>query len=199
MNYKQDNWVGLLLLVQFVYNIFVAKKTKILPVYAIYKYNPEIYRSAITSEINNQVVSLQVLDLKVFHEELAVDLVFFTKKIMSYYDRYYNIKPMLKKKDKIYLIQRNIQTKQPSIKLDHKKLGLFKIKRIIGPVNYKLVLPKTINIHPVFYISLLELVLLGVLLAPVTEIEPVNLNTEYKIEEILDYKQIRNYIKYLVK
>jgi hypothetical protein len=44
------------------------------------------------------------------------------------------------------------------------------------------------NIYLVFYIYLLELVLLGVLLAPITEIELVNLNTEYKIEEILDYK-----------
>jgi hypothetical protein len=61
------------------------------------------------------------------------------------------------------------------------------------------VLPKTINIYPVFYISFLELILLGVLLVPVTEIEPVNPNTEYKIKEILDYKRIRNYIKYLVK
>jgi hypothetical protein len=55
------------------------------------------------------------------------------------------------------------------------------------------------NIHPVFYILLLELILLGVLPVPITEIELVNLNTEYKIENILDYKQVRNYIKYLVK
>jgi hypothetical protein len=86
------------------------------------------------------------------------------------------------------LIQRNIQTKQPSTKLDHKKLGPFKIKRIIRPINYELVLPKTINIHPVFYISLFELVLLGALLVLVTEIEPINPNIEYKIKEILDYK-----------
>jgi hypothetical protein len=83
--------------------------------------------------------------------------------------------------------------------LDHKKLGLFKIKRVIGLVNYKLILPKTINIYPIFYISFFEQVLLGVLPALVTEIEPVNLNTEYKIKEILDYKQVKNYIKYLVK
>jgi hypothetical protein len=83
--------------------------------------------------------------------------------------------------------------------LDHKKLGLFKIKRVVRLVNYKLVLPKTINIYPVFYISLLELVLLGALLAPVTEIELVNPNIEYEIKKILDYKQIKNYIKYLVK
>jgi hypothetical protein len=106
---------------------------------------------------------------------------------------------MLKRRDKIYLIQQNIQTKQLSTKLDYKKLGLFKIKRVIGLVNYKLVLLKIINIYLVFYIFFLELVLLGVLPAPVTEIELVNPNAEYKIKEILDHKQVRNYIKYLVK
>jgi hypothetical protein len=55
------------------------------------------------------------------------------------------------------------------------------------------------NIHPVFHISLLELILLGVLLVPVTEIELVNPNTKYKIKKILDHKLVRNYIKYLVK
>jgi hypothetical protein len=103
--------------------------------------------------------------LKVFYKELAIDLVFFTKKLVSYYNRYYSIEPILKERDKVYLIQRNIQTKQPSTKLDHKKLGLFKIKKVIGLVNYKLVLLKIINIYLVFYISFLELVLLGVLLA----------------------------------
>jgi hypothetical protein len=55
------------------------------------------------------------------------------------------------------------------------------------------------NIYPVFYISLLELILPGALLVPITKIELVNHNTEYKIEEMLDYKRVRNYIKYLVK
>jgi hypothetical protein len=191
--------MGLLLLAQFAYNTFIAEKTKILPAYTIYKYNPEAYCLIVTSEINNQAASLQVLDLKVFHKKLAADLVFFAKKIVLYYDEYYNIKPIFKKEDKVYLIRRNIQTKQPSTKLDHKKLGPFKIKRVIGLVNYELVLPKTINIHPVFYISLLELILPGALLVPVTEIEPVNPNIEYKVEEVLDHKQVRNYIKYLVK
>jgi hypothetical protein len=44
------------------------------------------------------------------------------------------------------------------------------------------------NIYPVFYISLLELVLLRILLVPVTEIELVNPNAKYKIKKILDYK-----------
>jgi hypothetical protein len=82
----------------------IAEKTKISSAYTIYRYNPEVYRSAVTSEINNQVISLQVLDLKIFYKELATDLVFFTKKIVFYYDEYYNIKLIFKKRDKIYLI-----------------------------------------------------------------------------------------------
>jgi hypothetical protein len=82
----------------------IAENTKILPAYATYRYNPEAYYSAVTSEVNNQAANLQVIDLKVFHEELAADLVFFTKRIVSYYDRYYSIEPILKKRDKVYLI-----------------------------------------------------------------------------------------------
>jgi hypothetical protein len=44
------------------------------------------------------------------------------------------------------------------------------------------------NIHPVFHISLLELILPGALLVLVTEIELVNPNLIYEVEEILDYK-----------
>jgi hypothetical protein len=55
------------------------------------------------------------------------------------------------------------------------------------------------NIYPVFHISLLELVLLGVLLALVTEIKPVNPNTKYEVKEILDYKRVKGQVKYLVK
>jgi hypothetical protein len=40
-----------------------------------------------------------------------MDLVFFIKKVILYYDIYYNIKPILKERNKVYLIQRNIQIK----------------------------------------------------------------------------------------
>ena len=71
--------------------------------------------------------------------------------------------------------------------MDYKKLGLFRIVKVKGLVNFQLVLPKTINIYPVFYISLLELVLLGVLPTLIIEIQPINLNAEYEVEAILDY------------
>jgi hypothetical protein len=78
--------------------------------------------------------------------------------------------PTLKEGDKVYLLQKNIATKRPSDKLDHKKLGLFKIAKIKSLVNYRLKLPKIIKIHPIFYVSLLELAPPGSLLAPKTEV-----------------------------
>jgi hypothetical protein len=76
---------------------------------------------------------------------------------------------MLKKGDKVYLLRKNIVTKRLSDKLDHKKLGLFKIAKIKSLVNYCLKLPKTIKIHLVFYVSLLKLAPPGSLLALKTE------------------------------
>jgi hypothetical protein len=80
------------------------------------------------------------------------------------------VEPTLKGGDKVYFLQKNIATKQPSNKLDHKKLGLFEITEIKSLVNYCLKLPKTIKIHPVFYVSLLKLAPLGSPLALKTEV-----------------------------
>jgi hypothetical protein len=110
-----------------------------------------------------------------------------------------SMEPILKKGDKVYLLRRNINTKRPSDKLDYKKLRPFKISKVVGLVNYYLELPKTINIYPVFYISLLEPALLGASNTPYIEIESVNLNAEYEVEEILDQKYIRGRLHYLIK
>jgi len=65
--------------------------------------------------------------------------------------------PQLKKGDKVYLLTKNLRITKSLKKLDHMKVGLFLIEEQKGPVNYRLRLPKDAKIHPVFYISLLEL------------------------------------------
>jgi hypothetical protein len=62
-----------------------------------------------------------------------------------------------KEGDLVYLLRRNIKTIRPSNKFDYKKFGLFKVKRNIKNINYKLYFLFTIRIYPVFHISLLEL------------------------------------------
>jgi hypothetical protein len=85
------------------------------------------------------------------------------------------------------------------LKLNYKKLGLFKIKKIVRFVNYELVFLKIINIYLIFYVFLFEKASLGVLSVSITEIELINFNIKYKIEEILNHKRIKGYIKYLIK
>jgi len=63
--------------------------------------------------------------------------------------------PTLEEGDKVYLLRKNIKTKQPSNKLDYKKLGLFRIAKKLLEINFRLALPK-IHRHAVYHILLLE-------------------------------------------
>ena len=51
---------------------------------------------------------------------------------------------ILKEGDHIYLLRRNFKTIRLSEKLDFKKLGLFKIDKVVSPINYRLLLPNII-------------------------------------------------------
>ncbi len=63
------------------------------------------------------------------------------------------------KRGKIYLLYKNIIIKRSNDKLDFKKFGPFIITYKNLKFNYKLSLFKTIQIHPIFYISLFEFIL----------------------------------------
>ena len=84
------------------------------------------------------------------------------KLVQEHIKRYYNLKifkePDLKGGNKVWLLYKNILSRRPSKKLNYIKLGLFKIKKKITEVNYKLDLPAKIKIYPVQHIAMLELV-----------------------------------------
>ena len=64
---------------------------------------------------------------------------------------------MLKKRDKVYLLQKNIKITRSSEKLNHIKIKSFKIVRNIKNISFKLNLLKEIKRkHSVFYILLLK-------------------------------------------
>src|SRR5271165_4022843 len=98
-----------------------------------------------------------------------------------YYNKKYSKALTLKKEDKVYLLKCNINIKQLSDKLDFKKLGLYKIKRAIGLVNFKLLLLYNLRIHLIFYITLLELAPNSILLLDREEIQLINEEIEYNV------------------
>jgi hypothetical protein len=67
--------------------------------------------------------------LKDLYQQLVVDIEFGNIRTREYVNKKYNIIPPFKKENKVYLLRKNIKTKQPSTKLDFKKLGLFRISK----------------------------------------------------------------------
>lgn len=63
--------------------------------------------------------------------------------------------PMFKKGNKVLLESMNLHLPYPYRKLAPKQEGPFPISEVMGPVMYKLSLPKKWKIYPVFHAALL--------------------------------------------
>ncbi len=118
-------------------------------------------------------------------QQILLDIQFFVERNAYYYNIHRLEEPCLKKEDKVYLLRRNIKTNRLLDKLDYKKIRLFEIKEKIRKVNYRLKLPKYIQIYLVFYVVLLKLVPYDVLTI-VLQLSKENELIKHKVEDIID-------------
>jgi len=58
--------------------------------------------------------------------------------------------------DLVMLSSKNLRTRRPSKKLDHKMQGPFEIEKVVSPNVVMLKLPRRWRLHNVFHVSLLE-------------------------------------------
>jgi len=112
----------------------------------------------------------------------------------KYQNKKRKMAPQLKKKDKIYLLTKNLKIRKKSKKLDHVKVESFFIKAIKESVNYELDLLKDARVFLVFHISLLKSA------DPSTPIQKTfyyksQKKNRFEVEEILE----KNDQQYLVK
>jgi hypothetical protein len=106
INYNQDNWVQLLLLVQFVYNSTKSEPIGILLFFANKGYNPEVYLQPRKDEVRTERATIKVNRIKEFQKQLILDLEFCISRYAEYTNKKQSIEPLLKKKDKVYLFRR---------------------------------------------------------------------------------------------
>jgi len=78
------------------------------------------------------------------------------ERIRKYYDFKKSEGPDLKEGNKVWLLHKNFKSRQLGKKLDHIKIGPFKIAAKISEVMYRLNLPAKMKIYLVQYIVMLE-------------------------------------------
>src|SRR5207248_10452836 len=85
-----------------------------------------------------------------------MDVDFINERMAFYYNQRHGKEPELKKGDKVYLLQKNIQTDHPNKKLNFKKLEPYAVTSKKNCLNYEIEIPDNKNFFNVFHISLLE-------------------------------------------
>jgi hypothetical protein len=188
INYQQDDWMDFLHLVEFAYNNIMHSSTKQTPFFPNYGHHSRADPFQV-KDVGSHVAEDLAAHLVAIHNELAFQLYKAQDCYKDYADYNWKLYSNFHIGDHIRFLQRNIQTKRPSKKLDYQRLGPFKIIAQINLVNYRLEFPPTIHIYPIFHVSLLEPYkksqIPSRILLPPLPLE-INHDVEYEIKEILD-------------
>ena len=112
----------------------------------------------------------------------------------KWYDSKKQEGPAFKEEDLVMLDSWQIQTKRPSKKLDHKKMGPFRIKKAIGKRAFRLELSPQMKVHPVYHIGVLECYRDSkdpTRIQTVPEVEEIDGELNWEVREIVDRRQNR--------
>ena len=199
VSYQQDDWIRLLPLAQLAYNSAVTETTRVTPFFANYGFEPGVQHAPKYRD-NNDIVPqayVEITKMATLWHQLRQELAFVRDRMAEYANKRRIEGPTFERGDMVYLTRRNIRTRRPNDKLDFKKLGPFMVEGRISNVSYRLKLPDTMRIHPVFHISLLEPAPPGTQPDEETEIEDET--PEYEVEMVLDSRSANGDTEYLIK
>lgn len=200
VNYQQDNWAALLPLAEFTYNNTLHASTRHSPFFANYGRHPS-FDPRIPGEIRVPQAEDRITSIAQALEELKQHLQRAKDTYKYYADKKRQPGPDFQVGDEVWLLSRNVSTARPSKKLDNKRLGPFAIDQKLSEHVYRLDLPPTLGIHPVFHVSLLEPHVRNCF--PNRDQPPpppviVEGELEYEVNEILDSRVTRGKVYYLV-
>jgi hypothetical protein len=143
-------------LAEFARNNSVNATTGVTPFYANYGFHPRFDPHVPDTVGMSPAGHDKAADLTQVHEYLRRNMKRSQERMAKYYNEGRIIPPEFNVGDKVFLKSKNIRTLRPSHKLDSKHFGPFKIIEKVSDWAYRLELPKTMKIHDVFHVDLLE-------------------------------------------
>jgi hypothetical protein len=198
-NYEQTDWTDHISLAEFSYNNSINSTTQMTPFVANQGYHPQ-FSTLVTNTSTVPAAEERAKQIDITLAELRSTLKF-SQETYSSYANDHRQPHNFKIGDLVFLNRRNIKTTRPALKLDDKFFGPYKITSKINDVAFKLKLPPTLKIHPVFHVSLLKPKdpnSFSIPTLPPPDPITINGNLEYEVETILDSKRFRKSVKYLV-
>ena len=152
---RQDDWSDLLPIAEFAYNNSLHSSTGFSPFYATYGYHPTLsFMNPTTSTV--PAAEDRIRHLQQVHEEVKTMIKIAGDQAKRNYDRHVQQQPEFNIGDKVLLRHEHISTTAPSKKLASKFLGPFPIIAKLSDLVYRLKLPRTLRIHNVFHVAVLE-------------------------------------------
>jgi len=152
---EQNDWVSLLPMADFAYNNSVTVGNGMTPFYANYGFHPAAVNPP-TEVPLNPASTVYAHWMQTVHEESRQGLEAAQERMRRYTDPAWKEPPAYQVGNLVMLSGRNIKTRCPSRKLDHKNHGPYQIEKIVSPLAVRLTLPRKWKIHNVFHVSLLE-------------------------------------------
>jgi len=152
---EQDNWASLLPMTEFAYNNSVTTGNGVTPFYANYGFHPATMNPPAEGSFN-PASTVYAHWMQTVHEESRRGLEAAQDRMRRYTDPARAKPPAYEVGDLVMLNGRNIKTRCPTRKLDHKNHGPFQIEKIVSPLAVRLTLLRKWRIHNVFHVSLLE-------------------------------------------
>ena len=180
INNIQSNWVKLLLMTQLILNAKVSNTTKMTSFFANFEKESNLF-----GRPRNQV-SIEATIVKGDKIKAIQNNIFkMQKSSTTYQNQKKKTISLLKKKDKVYLLTKNLKiNKKRSKKLDHVKVESFFIKDIKNRINYELNFFVDAKIFSIFHIFVLKSTHSKTLIQTKFRYK-LQENQEYEVERIL--------------
>ncbi len=200
INYRQNDWIQLLSVAQLTFNSTTTEVISISSFFANYEFKLEILKKSRKFTQLTQKATLQIKQLQLLQKELEKNIQFLSKRMILYANKKRDRRSTFKKRDKAYLLRRNIKMKRSSNKLNHTKLESYKILKTKESINYKLNLSAFMKIYSIFHICLLKFADSNTSIqTESSEIDSESQNIKYEVENILNRQNIKDQSHWLVK